>query len=93
MMQELVKNEITQLLSTANKYLTVKQFSANNPAFTELALRNIIFKAQVRQSSYGIIKSNGLVESGALVRVGRKILINEPKFYAWIEAQNAGAQL
>lgn len=34
---------------------------------------------------------NGLAKAGAIVRVGRKVLIDEAKFFAWIEAQNEGA--
>ncbi len=73
------------------KYYTTEQFSLNNPFYTQSALRNLIFKANERQSSKGVIKGNGLLESGAIIRVGRKVLINEPKFYAWIEAQNSAA--
>ena len=31
-------------------------------------------------------KENGLEESGAIVRLGRKVLINEPKYFGWIES-------
>ena len=74
-------------------YKTVEQFSQDNPYFTSSALRNLIFKAEERHSSKGKIASNGLKEIGAIIRIGRKVLINESKFYAWIEAQNAEAQL
>lgn len=90
-MKEIATQQITQPLEQTTKYFTVRQFSEKNPYFTELALRNYIFKAQSRHTSNGKIKGNGLIESGALVRVGRKILINETKFYAWIEAQNVRA--
>ena len=32
--------------------------------------------------------TNGLKEAGAIVRIGRKILINEEKFFAYLESQN-----
>lgn len=69
-------------------YKTVEQFSNDNPCFTSSALRNLIFKANERQSTKGIIAGNGLLESGVIIRLGRKVLINETKFYQWIESQN-----
>ena len=60
-------------------YLTVQQFTAKQPAFTTGGLRSLIFNEN----------SNGLAKSGAIVRIGRKVLIDEIKFFAWIEAQNS----
>jgi hypothetical protein len=72
-------------------YMTVEQFSERNPAFTPSSLRNLIFKANERQASKGVIAGNGLLEAGAIIRIGRKVLINESKFYAWVESQNGAA--
>ena len=68
---------------------TVEQFAIRQPAFTEPSLRNLIFKAEPRQSSRGVIPGNGLLECGAIVRVGRKVLIDEGRFIEWIRAQSA----
>lgn len=57
---------------------TVNQFVDKHQAFTRGGLRSLIFNEN----------SNGLAKSGAIVRVGRKVLIDEAKFFAWIEAQN-----
>jgi hypothetical protein len=65
-------------------YLTVEQFSERNPAFTPPALRNLIFKAEPRQSSRGEIPGNGLAEAGAVIRLGRRVLLDESKFLAWV---------
>lgn len=54
--------------------LTVKQFSQKHTAFPEGGLRHLIFHA----------KSNGLETSGALVRNGRRVLINEEIFFYWL---------
>ena len=78
-------------LSLTYSYKTVEQFSNDNPCFTPSSLRNLIFKANERQSTKGIIAGNGLLEAGAIIRIGRKVLINESKFYAWVEAQNVTA--
>ena len=59
-------------------YLTVNQFIDKHPAFTTGGLRALIFNEH----------KNNLAESGAIVRIGRKVLINEEKFFGWIEAQN-----
>ena len=71
--------------SSSNGYVSVRQFSQRNPAFTQPSVRNLIFKADPRESSLGTIHGNGLVEAGAIVRIGRKVLSSEPRFFAWIE--------
>ena len=76
--------------STVSQYKTVNQFSFDNPCFTTSSLRNLIFKAHKRQSSNGVIPGNGLLETGAIIRIGRKVLINGAKFFDWIESQNIG---
>ncbi len=61
-------------------YSTVKQFCQRHQAFSEGGIRHNIFYE----------KANGLAESGAIIRIGRKILINESKFFTWVESQNKG---
>ena len=70
-------------------YATVEQFSERNPAFTPPALRNLIFKAEARQSSRGEIPGNGLAASGAIIRLGRRVLLDEAKFLAWVAQAGA----
>ena len=72
-------------------YKTVAQFSNDNPCFTPSSLRNLIFKADERQSSKGAIAGNGLLEAGAIIRIGRKVLIDETRFYAWVQKQQVEA--
>ncbi len=57
-------------------YSTVTQFPTKYPAFTVGGLRFQIFNAD----------KNGLAACGAIVRMGRKILIDEAKYFAWIES-------
>lgn len=59
---------------------TVNQFIEKQPAFTIGGLRAWIFNEH----------TNGLAKSGAIVRIGRKVLIDESKFFGWIESQNQG---
>ena len=61
-------------------FKTVKQFSQDNPAFSEGGVRWQIFNEN----------TNGLKESGAIVRMGRKVLIDEDKFHEWLVIQNQG---
>ena len=67
-------------------YRTVRQFSERNPAFTEPSVRNLVFKADSRESSLGTIPGNGLLEAGAIIRIGRKVLIHEARFFAWLDS-------
>lgn len=67
---------------------TVAQFAERNPAFTQPALRNLIFKAEERQSTKGVIDGNGLLEAGAIIRHGRKVMLHEQRFFDWLDAQN-----
>lgn len=59
-------------------YLTVNQFCDKHKAFKIGGVRSQIFNED----------KNGLKKSGAIIRNGRKVLINEPKYFAWVEAQN-----
>ncbi|NOT10990.1 MAG: hypothetical protein HOP23_04005 [Methylococcaceae bacterium] len=61
---------------------TVRQFQEKHPAFTIGGLRSLIFHEH----------TNGLAKAGAVLRIGRKVLIDEFKFLKWIESQNGGAR-
>lgn len=64
-------------------YLTVKQFCEKHKAFKIGGVRSQIFNAD----------KNGLKESGAIVKDGRKVLINESKWFSRLEAQNQASAL
>ena len=63
---------------TIDELLTVKQLAQKCPAFTEASLRWMIFNAEM----------NGLNQ--ALMKVGRRVLIDVPQFERWIESQRLG---
>ena len=71
---------------------TVKQFANTEKAFTEAAVRNLIFKAESRHSSTGVIPGNGLIDCGAIIRVGRKVLIDGDKFLDWVRQHSGGSK-
>ena len=72
---------------------TVAQFSERRPAWTQAALRNFILNSQDRFNSRGErIAGNGLAEARAIVRVGRRVLIDEAAFFRWIAGQQSRAR-
>lgn len=77
------------MLTTTPTLLTVRQFSERHRAFTESSLRWLIFQAKPRISSRGEMPGNGL--QCALVRLGRRLLIDEAAFFAWLEQQQGAS--
>jgi hypothetical protein len=52
---------------------------------TPAAIRANIFKSADRKNSRGeIIKGNGLAATGAIIRRGRKVLIDLDRYGAWL---------
>ncbi len=60
---------------------TVKQLAEASPAFTEASLRWMIFEAE----------KTGL--NRALVKRGRRVLIDVPEFERWLEGQRVEGRL
>ena len=78
--------------SAPRDLFTVAQFSARRPAWTQSALRNLILNSADRVNSRGErIPGNGLAEGGAIVRVGRRVLIDEGAFFQWVAQQQTKA--
>lgn len=65
----------------ASPFFTVEQFCKRNPVFTESAVRWMVFKSA----------ENGLDTSGAILRNGRLIVIDEPAFFAWFRNRGRAA--
>lgn len=53
--------------------LSIKQFAAKQPAFTVGGIRSLLF-----------YRGEDAERAGAVVRFGRRILIDEPRFLAWV---------
>lgn len=62
----------------SNRLQTIRQFAEHNPAWTEPALRWLVFNAPI----------NGLKEACAVVRVGRRVLIDPVAFSEWVQSLN-----
>jgi hypothetical protein len=56
--------------------LSVNLFSQKHPSFPKGGLRHMIFSAG----------SNGLGKSGAIIRLGGKVLIDEARFFEWVKS-------
>ncbi len=78
-MQILCKKNLNEVKTADIKdYITVKQLTAENAAFTEGGIRSLIFNA--RKNGFGC----------CIRRIGRRILISRSAFANWIEEQNKG---
>ncbi len=96
-MQNLLNQDTS--LSTNETYqriiFTVEEF-VKLPEFgylTKSSLRHLIFNSRPRYSTSGdLISGNGLVEAGAIIRIGRKVLIDASKFREWTQSQRTIAQ-
>jgi len=73
-----MNHQQTEAVQAAWIYFTVQQFIKKHPAFTIGGLRALIFNEH----------TNGLAKSGAIVRIGRKVLIDEQKFFSWVQSLN-----
>lgn len=62
--------------SSGRRLHTVQQFCQAHPAFTPGGLRWLLFNRDI----------NGLER--AVVKVGRRVLIDEDKFFVWLDEQN-----
>ena len=70
--------------------LTVKDFSKKYPAFSEGGLRYMIFMCSPGMDVRGAkAKSNGMKEAGVIVRLGRRVLIDEARFFDWVDMQQS----
>ncbi len=72
-----------QVESPLDKLYTVSKFiKRHNDFLTEGGLRFQVFNEE----------QNGLAESGAIIRVGRRVLINEVKYFKWIYVGQKGRE-
>lgn len=76
-MQKHTKAELA-VKQSSSPYRTVKQFVQENRAFSEGGIRFEIFHEEI----------NGLKESGAILRNGRKVLIHVPRYFRWLDQRN-----
>lgn len=68
--------------------LSVRQFSERHPAFSQPGIRHLIHCADERDRSKGKLPGNGLKEVGAILKCGRRIVIDEARFLDWLDQRN-----
>lgn len=69
------------------RIFTLKKFAQRHNSFLTLpALTNQVFKANERHSTRGMIPGNGMNEAGAIVRVNGRVLIDEDRYFAWLDS-------
>lgn len=64
------------MTTTPTTFVNVPQFAQRQPALTVGGIRGWIFNEH----------KNGLAESGAIIRIGKKLMIDEGKFIEWIKS-------
>ncbi len=79
----------THNMPPTKKLLLVRQLSSNHPAFTENAIRALIYASKSRKrsaSKSGVadIPGNGLAH--AIIKLGRRVLIDEQAFLEWVNS-------
>lgn len=94
MTNDLQQASVNQSVTVNNlpKLSTVKNLPSCFPllGLTTAAIHGHIFKAQDRFDSKGRkIFGNGLAASGAIIRRGRKVLIDVDKYAAWLSKGGA----
>lgn len=85
--------EAQAVTSTFPKLATIKNIPSCFPllGLTAAAIHGHIFKSQDRFDSKGRkIAGNGLAATGAIIRRGRKILIDVDKYAGWLSSGIAG---
>ena len=85
-------------MSTINppRVATIADTAAMEPycrLFSQLALRHLIFNASPTCDSKGrvIAAGNGLEQVGAILRVGRRVLLDLDRFDSWLLSHRSNA--
>lgn len=79
------RTQSEQTLYTIRQLVALDEFSF----LTESSVRHYIFYSQPRPSAFGgNLPPNGLLETGAIIRIGRKILIDINLFRKWLRQAN-----
>lgn len=75
------------------RLFTLPAFAERHSSFLTLsAITNQVFKAKSRKSTKGEIPGNGLEEAGAIVRLAGRVLIDEDRYFAWIDSIQKGGR-
>lgn len=79
--------------ATPRSLYTLRKFAEKHSSFTSLsAITNQVFKAAPRQSSKGVIPGNGMLDHGVIVKIGRRVLIDEVAYFRWLDSIQGGGK-
>ena len=91
--QEVTPQAAHNAASTHRSLYTLKKFAERHSDFATLSsITNQVFKAQPRHSSKGEIPGNGMLDFAVIMRIGRKVLIDEAAYFRWLDAQQKGGR-
>ncbi|HXO19919.1 MAG TPA: hypothetical protein VOA87_08360 [Thermoanaerobaculia bacterium] len=76
-----IERRFAALETPAATPLSVRELSRKHPAFSEGSLRWLLFHRE----------SNGLAQ--AVIRSGRRLLVDERRFLAWVDSLREGADV
>ena len=69
------------------RLFTIPKFAERHDSFlTVPALHNQVFKAKTRKSTKGDVPGNGMEEAGAIVRLAGRVLIDEDRYFQWVDS-------
>ena len=75
---------VQRTLYRVDEFVQLPEFSY----LTRSSLRHLSFNGQPRYSASGdMVHGNGLVEAGAIIRIGRRVLIDAARFREWTHNQ------
>jgi hypothetical protein len=70
------------------RLFTLPKFAERHASFLTLpALTNQVFKSRSRESTKGAIPGNGMLDHGAIVRLNGRVLIDEDRYFRWLDAK------
>jgi hypothetical protein len=68
------------------RLFTLSKFAERHSDFLTLSsITNQVFKAHPRHSSKGEIPGNGMLDFGVIVRLNRRVLIDETAYFRWLD--------
>ncbi|MDP2785000.1 MAG: hypothetical protein Q8O38_10480 [Sulfurimicrobium sp.] len=69
------------------RLFTLPKFAEKHSDFVTIsAITNQVFRSQPRHSTRGVIPGNKMLDYGVIVRIGRRVLIDEAAYFRWLDA-------
>ena len=86
-MNVILSTAANEVATPPRRLFTLKTFAERHRSFLTLAaITNQVFKAAPRHSSLGEIPGNGMNDYGVIVRINGRVLIDEDRYFAWVDS-------